>query len=95
MLFWPGSGQTSLASVTNGAWLTLDSTNIYFLTITTDLSKIDGWSSVQEWGLHWTMACANDVIEGSFSPVPEPATALLFGAGLAGLAAFGRRRGRN
>ena len=66
-----------------------------YLTITTDLSGIDGWASVREWGLHWTMACANDVIEGSFSPVPEPATALLFGAGLAGLTAFGRRRGRD
>ena len=94
--FLPNANESSKATVPNGAWLELDSnTNKYFLTITTDLSKIDGWSSVQEWGLHWTMACANDVIEGSFSPVPEPATALLFGAGLAGLAAFGRRRGRN
>ena len=47
-------------------------------------------------GLHWTMSCGNDVIEGQIpamgaSSVPEPATMLLFGAGLSGLAAYRRR----
>lgn len=48
---------------------------------------------VSEYGLHWTMSCGNDVIEGSATaPVPEPATMLLFGAGLIGVAGFGRKR---
>jgi len=48
-------------------------------------------------GFHWAMSCANDVIEGKIttggSPVvPEPATMILFGSGLIGLAGLGRRR---
>ncbi len=42
--------------------------------------------------LHWTMGCGNDVIEVTTSPVPEPATILLLGAGLIGIAGFGRKR---
>ena len=46
-----------------------------------------------EFGLHWTMQCGNDVIEGSDAvQVPEPATIILLGAGLVGLAGGLRRR---
>ena len=88
------SPSTTATSVGTGDWEIVSPTNANpYLLITTSLTN--EMQNVREWGLHWTMACANDVIEGSFSPVPEPATVLLFGAGLAGLAAFGRRRGRN
>jgi len=39
--------------------------------------------------IHITETCGNDV---SNLPVPEPATMLLFGSGLIGLGAFGRRK---
>jgi len=89
--FSPSIGAISVGS---GDWQIVSSDNANpYLLITTSLTT--EMQNVREWGLHWTMECANDVIEGSFSPVPEPATVLLFGAGLAGLAVFGRRRGRN
>jgi hypothetical protein len=43
-------------------------------------------------GLHWASAtCANDYVQG-IAPVPEPATMLLLGSGLIGIAAFMRKK---
>ncbi len=57
---------------------------------TLGLSLVDGLSV----DAHWTMSCGNDTVNGNFdvAPVPEPATMLLFGTGLVGLAGRLRRK---
>ncbi len=41
---------------------------------------------------HLTLGCGNDLMEESYSPVPEPATMLLFGLGLIGAGIIRRRK---
>ena len=45
-------------------------------------------------GLHWTMDCGNDVVEGQVTvppSVPEPSAIVLLAFGLAGLVFYKRR----
>ncbi len=62
-------------------------------TVFTDQTKVN---------VHWTMSCGNDYLDvetaytsnpggGGSNPVPEPSTLILFGMGLLGIGAFGRK----
>lgn len=53
-----------------------------------------GLSPGDSLGIHWTQECGNDELEltADVDPVPEPATMLLLGSGLIGLAALGRKK---
>ncbi|MBI5558620.1 MAG: PEP-CTERM sorting domain-containing protein [Deltaproteobacteria bacterium] len=70
-----------------GADSTLDS---YWRTFSFDITSIGNFVALDA---HWTMSCGNDAIDGhAAAPIPEPATMLLFGTGIAGLAGLQRRR---
>lgn len=82
----------SVDSLQQGTWAYDLIDGHYALVITMSIGDI--WDGSKDLGLHWTMLCANDVVEGSIpgTPVPEPGTLALFAVGALGLASAGRRR---
>lgn len=60
-----------------------------------DLSDFLTTDEINSFIAHFTYQCGNDNLMGSNSnPVPEPATMMLFGTGLIGMAALGRKKFR-
>ena len=69
----------------------IDGGSSYVLEGSFNLSLLNAYAG-NDIGIHWTMECGNDYLTQTSAPVPEPATMLLFGCGLIGLATVGRKK---
>lgn len=71
-------------------------TNDEYYSMRFDVSDLQLDPEAFELALHWSMTCANDVIEGMIDPasasVPEPSTLLLLGLGLLGVFRVNRKK---
>lgn len=71
-----------------GTWF-IDGENLY---LEINASEILGAGDIEALGFHWTMSCANDVIEGEAAMVPEPSTLILVATGFMGMLAMRARK---
>ncbi len=74
----------------SGSWFYEDESDSNWGQLTMSFGLPGNWHGL-ELGFHWGQTCGNDVIEGGGVITPEPATMMLVGVGLLGMAFINRR----